>query len=227
LEFDGVDDKVEDLEAGGYLNGLSALTVSLWAKADVTGHDGGLFFTREPTGADEELGLRYDMAGAFAKGTKGITASIQTTGGYTLVESTSNRQTTAWQHLALVWESGSSIELYINGQRDSLLHDQGPVGGTVSGAQKFMLGCGTKGQYWDGLIDDLRIYDRALDPNEIYPPTDGIAGLVTHWKLDETGSTVGVNAAPNKTAVVVWSETAARQNWNSAGGAFFRSIERP
>jgi hypothetical protein len=125
-----------------------------------------------------------------------------------------------------VWESGSSLKLYINGQLNPLLYDGGAVSGTVTGVEKLMLGRGSKGQYWDGLIDDVRIYNHALDPNEVYPPIDGLAGLVGHWKLDEDGSSnVSITAAPSKTAIVVWPGGIA-ENWCPAAGAFFRSINR-
>ena len=229
LEFDGVDDKVEVLNAGSCLNGLSAITVSLWVKSDAVGEDHGILFSREPTGLDEELGIRYDMAGAFAHGTKGIKASIRTTSGYTQIESTSNVQTTGWQHLGLVWESGSSLKLYIDGQPDPLLYDKGAVFGTITGVEKLMLGRGSKGQYWDGLMDDVRVYDRALDANDvndIYHLVGEPSGLVGHWKLDEDGSSnVSITAAPSKTAIVVWPGGVA-EKWGSAAGAFFRSIRR-
>jgi cytoskeletal protein CcmA (bactofilin family) len=226
LEFDGVDDKVEVLNAGSCLNGLSAVTVSLWVKSDIVGADHGILFSREPTLLDEELGIRYDMAGAAGHGTKGIKASIKTTTNYTQIESTSNVQTTGWQHLGLVWESGSSLKLYIDGQLDSPLYDRGTVSGTITGVEKLMLGRGSKGQYWDGLMDSVRIYNRALDPNEIYPPVDGLTGLVGHWKLDEdAGSNVGITAAPSKTAIIVWPG-GVEEYWGSAAGAFFRRIER-
>jgi len=227
VEFDGVDDRVEDAGASSYLNGLSAITVSLWVKSDVTYQDRGILFTSDPTSADEELGIRYDKSGASGGGVKGIKASIRTTSGYTQIESASYVQTTAWQHLALVWESGSALKLYIDGKLDPLRYDMGPLSGTVSGVQKLMLGRGTKDKYWDGLIDDVRIYNRTLDANDIYPPTDGLAGLVGHWKLDEGGiGNITITAAPSKTAVVVWSQEGVEEKWGQAAGAFFRSIER-
>ncbi|MHC4361790.1 MAG: LamG domain-containing protein, partial [Planctomycetota bacterium] len=131
-----------------------------------------------------------------------------------------------WQHLAFVWQSGESLKLYVDGQLDAPLYDMGPVSGTVNGVQKLTLGQGSKGTYWDGLIDDLRIYDRALDPNDIYPPTDGLSGLLVHWKLDEQGGgNIVMSSAPSNTAIVIWP-TGTRRNWCSAAGAFFRSIER-
>jgi len=226
LEFDGVDDKVEDSGAAGYLNGLSAITLSLWVKSDVTGYDRGIIFAHIPTDADDELGIRYDRYGAFGGGVKAIKASLRTSSGYTQIESASNVQTTAWQHLALVWESGSSLKLYINGQLNSLSYDAGAVSGVVSGVQKLMLGCGTKGRYWDGLIDDVRIYNRTLEPNDIYPVPSEV-GLIVHWKLDEQENRhINITAAPSKSAIIVWSDAGVAEKWGQAAGAFFRSIER-
>ncbi|MHC4212525.1 MAG: LamG-like jellyroll fold domain-containing protein [Planctomycetota bacterium] len=226
VEMDGLDDTVVDYEASSYLNGLSGITVSLWVKSDVVNQDRGIFFTSEPSGNDEELGLRYDIAGATGHGSKGIKASIRTTLGFTQIESSSNVQATVWQHLALVWQSGSGLKLYINGNENLLLYDMGPVGGTVFGVEKFMLGCGTKSGYWDGMIDDVRIYNRALDPNDIYPPVNGLNGLLSRWKLDDRGASATINTAPSRTAIIHWTETGLSKNWISAGDSFFRSIER-
>jgi len=230
LEFDGTNDKAEDPCAPGYINGLSALTVSLWVKSDVTDQDRGIFFTSSPTGADEELGLRYDKDGAYGHAEQCIKASIRTNIGYTQIESSSHVQTTSWQYLALVWQSGFGLKLYIDSNvPDSLTYDMDEdsrLVGTTAGVQKFMLGLGTKGKYWDGLIDDVRIYNRALDPNEIYPPQD-VSGLIAHWCLDDSGNNAiaTITAAPAKTAILVGPQD-AQQRWGQAAGAFFRSIQR-
>jgi len=233
LEFDGINDTVEDATADGYLNGLPAVTLSLWVKSDVIGEDRGIIFTREPTGNDEELGIRYDMDGAFGGGSQVITASIKTTLGNAQIESSPNVQTTGWQHLVLVWASGSNLELYINNVPNALSYQSpsNPLGGTVTGVEKLMLGCGTYGQYWDGMIDDVRIYNRMLDANDVsnlYNFAAEPTGLIMRWKLDEQGGdTIEITAAPALTAIVIWPQGGGQaQRWGQAAGAFFRSIHR-
>ena len=170
LKFDGSDDKIENYSAPGFIDGLSAVTLSLWVKSDVTNANRDILFTREPTGADEELGIRYDREGASGGGENGIKASIKTTTGFEQIESSSGVQTKSWQHLVLTWKNDSNdshLKLYINGVLNTLRYDSGPVYGTVTGIQKLMLGCGTKNTYWDGLIDDVRIYSYALSPEEV------------------------------------------------------------
>jgi len=226
LEFDGTDDTVQEPAADAYLNGLEAVTVSLWVKSDVTFEDRGIMFTRDPTGGDTELGIRYDKYGAYGGGIRGIKASIRASSGFTQIESTSNVQTTDWQHLALVWQSGQSLKLYIDGQLNPLTFDMGAVWGTVYRVDKIILGRGTKGRYSDGMIDDFRIYNRALDPNDIYPPVDGLPGLLLHWKLDERGCDVDITAAPTRTAIMIRPSATVAERWEQLGGAFFRRIER-
>ncbi len=236
--FDGSDDKIEnDDSIPASLNGLSAITLSLWVKSDVTYQNRDILFTCEPTGADEELGIRYDRSGASGGGVSGIKASIKTTSGYTQIESSSYVQTISWQHLALTWQddpndpNDSNLKLYIDGNLDSdLQYDSGPVSGVITGIQKLMLGCGTMNKYWDGLMDDVRIYSRALTAPEINDIYGGAAvsdtDLILYWNFDESGSSITITAAPSKTAINIWSDDGDIEKWGQAAGAFFRSIER-
>jgi len=226
LDCDGANDELIDVSAGDYLNGLSAITVSIWVKSDVVNQDRGILFSSSSTGSDSELGIRYDQTGTNSGNPGVITASLHATSGSTHIESTSNVQTTNWQHVAIVWESGSSLKLYINGALNIAAYDGGAVSGVTTGVNTLTLGAGSMRRFWDGLVDDFRIYNRALDPNEIYPPMDGLGGLLTHWRLDEAGFDVDVTAAPCKTALLKWSSGPAAEKWEQVGGAFFRSIKR-
>jgi len=130
-----------------------------------------------------------------------------------------------WYHIGLTWD-GTGYVVYVDGAAQA--------SGSYSNLSVFapIADIGNDGNptYRDesfrGIIDDVRIYDRVLDANDIYPPIDGLVGLIGQWKLDETGSSVTITAAPCKTAIVVWSEVGEAERWEQVGGAFFRSIKR-
>ncbi|UCG59922.1 MAG: hypothetical protein JSU70_10450 [Phycisphaerales bacterium] len=226
LEFDGVDDTVRDSAAGGYLNGLAAATVSVWVKSDIVNEDRGIMVAANSAGNSKYMGIRYDQGGSYGGAARCIKAFVRIGLDTAQVESSAYVQTTAWQHLAMVWESGQNVKLYINGIEDSPSFDSGPISGVITDVATLLLGVSSQNQHWDGLIDDLRIYNRVLDANDIYPQVDGLPGEMLHWRLDGGGSNVTVTAAPTKAAVVVWSAEGARQNWGQAAGAFLRSIKR-
>ena len=167
LYFDGSDDIVQDLNGGDYLNGLTEVTFTVWVKSDVTGQDRGIMFTKSPDANDENLGIRYDQSGLNGGASSSIKSSVRTNSGYNQVEGEANVQTTSWQHIAMVWESGTSIKIYVDGNLQSLTYTNGSLSGAISNVQKFMIGLGTKNRYWQGYMDDVRIYDRALSQAEI------------------------------------------------------------
>jgi len=224
LEFDGVDDRLDELSAGTYLNGLSAVTISLWVKSDRVQEDHGILSTFDPLGVGGYLTLEYSRVGASGGAGNCITASIGTSAGSARIESGSDAQSASWQHLALVWKTGDKLLLYINGVLVSPSYETGSLAGTIAGIYRLAFGLGASGRYWDGLIDDVRIYSVALDSGNIYPPRDGLSGLLAHWKLDESGSDVTITAEPAKSAIVVWATPPTY--WSPTAGAFFRSIRR-
>ena len=167
LYFDGSNDIVQDVNGGDYLNGLTEITFTVWVKSDVTNQDRGIMFTKNPDANDENLGIRYDQSGLNGGTNSTMKASVRTGSGYNQVEGQASSQTTSWQHIAMVWESGTSIKIYVNGTLQSLTYTNGSVSGAISNVQKFMIGLGTKNKYWQGYMDDVRIYNRVLSQSEI------------------------------------------------------------
>ena len=170
LDFDGGQDTVNDPDAGSFLNGLDAITISVWIKSNVTNTDKGFLITKDPDNHDDILGLRYDQSGYSGGGTNVIKAAISTTGGVAVVESSNYVQTTAWQHIALTWSDGSPLKLYINGVQDVPTYSDSALFGLVNGVAKLLVGKGPHDDAyngWDGLVDQLAIYDRQLTDEEI------------------------------------------------------------
>ena len=171
LEFGGTGDRVVDDDGENYLNGLSALTIAVWIKSDLTNTDKGFIDGEDPDGNDNVCTIRYDAAGASFGGTSVMKMAVTSTpGGEQQLESSANVQTTEWQHIAMTWVGGGLIRLYINGVENTPTGRNGPNNaGVVSGCTTFVVGQGGKDTSggWDGLVDDVRIYNEALTAERI------------------------------------------------------------
>ncbi len=155
------------------LNGQPAFTISIWAKADDIPTDKGLFKTNATEDdSSKAIYLRYDKEGYNSgTATEIIKGGVDTTGGRLKYESSDHTQTTEWQHLTMSWESGDRIRLFINGVEDEPSYENGSAEGVLQNITGFILGRSVKdnasGASWEGLLDDLRIYNRALTPAEV------------------------------------------------------------
>ena len=154
------------------LNGLSAITVMGFIKSDDISTDSGWIKHASPDDTDRFVNIRYDVSGFLGGGTNVIKSGIQLNGGIEHnIESNSGLQTTDWQHVCIRWQSGTDIQIIVNGVDES---DNGSVtgsnSGTISGTNRILIGKSGKDtgvNSWDGLIEDVRCYSRYLSLDEI------------------------------------------------------------
>ena len=170
-----------DINPGNY----PRLTFTAWVRADdasptrqVMSHDNGSY--------DRSLGIDPRGGGtgwsAFA-GTGGVL-------GFKPVEKG------RWTFVAGVWDQTTrKVRLMVD---DTVMEKSGEIGGSD---RKLSLGRNPGyGEYFVGAIDDVRLYDRALDPSEIrtvrggassggVPPTADVGGLAGTWAINANGYT--------------------------------------
>jgi hypothetical protein len=95
-----------------------------------------------------------------------------------------------WSHVALTF-SGNRTYLYVNGE----LVDNGAAAPTVTSEGELEIGGSTDtGDWFDGRIDEVRIYNRALEPAEVdgdmeAPIQTPKQGPIAAWSFDEGGGT--------------------------------------
>lgn len=92
-------------------------------------------------------------------------------------------ESNAWSHIALTFD-GARVRLYVNGEFVDDTTAKGPLAttGTLS------IGCSHEGEdFFKGRIDEVRVYNRALDAEEIRNGMHPLAEV-------ETTETYGVNA---------------------------------
>ncbi len=216
LEFDGDHDYVRTSDNSTKLQLTGDYTFSVWVKPDSTQKIwAGVFSKCDIGGEYNHWTLQFNADSAKRLVIHHPSQLWDT--GITLSEIAG-----AWHHIVVV-RSGTTMTSYLDGDlraSGALSNDPG------SGVGHLNIGADRTASYsylYKGLINDVRIYNAAADPNHIYPP-DG--NLIGHWRLDESGCDVDITAAPCKTALMRWSSEGFAEKWEQAGGAFFRSIIR-
>ena len=191
------DDRLR-VEVPGYpeIDSTRALTYSLWAQldADITLHE-----TKVLSHAGVDGGK---LALMLTRGNRvQIAAHLHGGGGYS-VEWKHRLPAMRWVHLGLTFSLRDGFRLFVDGEemkRSVVTYGERPPGVRLSRVPEQTLYIGSLDRAFPGLLDDVRIYDRALPPDEVAALASGKAvnaGLVGHWPLDEAAGRSADNLAP-------------------------------
>jgi len=110
------------------------------------------------------------------------------TGSYTQAVADDALAQNEWHHLVGTYD-GSEIKIYVDGFVAKSISKSGNL---FSSSDSVVIGRRTltDDRFYNGLIDEARIYDRALSEGEALQHFQGVyqneAGLVGHWKFDDT-----------------------------------------
>ena len=217
LEFDGVDDYAQTADDLNKLQLTGNYTLAVWIKADWTQKSwAGIFSKCSPNGSVNHWTLQFDSSVP-----RRLVIYHPTANWYTGI--TLNDVGGGWHHIKIV-RNGNTMISYLD---DNEIKNDTWNDNPGSGAGHLNIGVdrtASSDYVYEGLIDDVRIYNRAPDANEVYPSADALIG---YWSLDEQGdNNVSVTVAPAKTAIIVWSPSGDTEMWGQAARAFFRSIKR-
>jgi hypothetical protein len=168
LDFAGTNDCAVSTNSSSFLNGLKAFTVTLWTKSDFTNLDHGLLCA-DDTGTNQPLAMTTRGLASCGQSTNVFEAAFATSRGSARYISTPNSLNTNWQHWALGWSNGLSPQLFINGYFDQPLAHHKKLSGILTNSPKLIVGKDPAEWpvSWQGLIDDVRIYNRLLSAEEI------------------------------------------------------------
>jgi chitodextrinase len=179
LVFDGTDDYVGLPALGTFYN--SGFTLEAWVQKATPKNDVGIVGSWAGSGAMlwvDHLASRYHV-------TLGNSLS-------TYLDSGVSPTIGSWQHLAATFD-GATARYYVDGVEVASRAFTGPVGS----ANTWRIGAygSVAGGFFDGVIDEVRVYDRALTPAEIVSDRDAPIALApsgsptTPGNLAVTGST--------------------------------------
>ncbi|QDU81547.1 hypothetical protein Pla110_32890 [Polystyrenella longa] len=137
-------------------------SVSSWVKTPSFIAGKQVIWSRNKTDLGNDEGWSIEMG---INGSGYPTASVQIDNGdetWSTITATSSSQLTAstWYHLALVWDSGSSIRIYVNGvEKGSTSTVKTNL---ADGSAGNYIGRRDTGSYFKGIIDELRVSQTAF-----------------------------------------------------------------
>ncbi|MCI0334617.1 MAG: LamG domain-containing protein [Planctomycetes bacterium] len=179
FDFDGSSNYVS-IPSASHLQPTSAMTIAGWVKGDSWGSGSDVdVILRKGEGdpnnyqlaiADGKIALYLDDSDAV-----GIRGNTVLTAGQ-------------WYHVAATWD-GSTVKIFVNGQLDNSAARTGTI---ATDTRPVYLGGHSGADYFDGMIYDVRFYNRAIYPADVAE----LAGLVGHWKLDEASGLTAADSSP-------------------------------
>jgi hypothetical protein len=167
------------------------MTWSAWVKAAANPADDGQIISKSDGASGWQLKTSPD--------TGPQTFGVRVSGGVNAPAqrySTTVRSLNVWYHVAGVYDAAArTLDVYLNGVRDN-----GVLSGTIPASQlnsavNVNIGRRSGGFYFNGVIDEVRIYNRALSQTEIQadmstpvtPTPISISGLISYCSNPSSG----------------------------------------
>jgi hypothetical protein len=197
LTFDGIDDYIR-VEDANSLDSTSEVTLSVWVKANSwTGEGGGIASLIKK---DSNYLLRKDtVAGSGGTGVK----ILWWDGSNVRYVKANTPSVGVWHHIVGVASGNDASRVYVDGV------SVGGAAGTLTALSRVLtnileIGSGGFGaESFDGIIDDVRIYNRALSVDEV-KRLYGL-GATTHVGVStQTGLSATTSASGASNGLVGW-----------------------
>ncbi len=156
LTYDGINDFGE-VPAAAILNRLSSITVSLWMRG-ASGGDQRIASNRALGAPNNGWFIAYDDSDNQIQFFVDSSAGIDKAGfDIAIVDN-------QWHHVVGTWD-GATIRVFVDGIEGTPVG----LGGTIGQSQVIRFGRGVQASasYYQGLLDDVRIFSRALTRSEI------------------------------------------------------------
>ncbi len=157
LTFDGVNDLVTVADANS-LDFTTAMTLEAWVRPTALGNAWRTAVMKERTS-----GASYALYANGTGGTKVPTGEIFTT-TYREAGASTQLAATTWTHIAATY-NGTTLAVYVNGSQAGQLVTSGSI--TVGTGALRIGGNSIWGEWFQGDIDEVRVYNRALAATEI------------------------------------------------------------
>ena len=156
IDFDGVDDRVS-FATQSSINGLTSMTIAGWVRQDVAGVQ-YIYNTRNTgsngffvgTGAAGQLNFNAGSGGVWA-----VNAAIPLS---------------TWTHFAVTYDASAFATapvFYINGATVTATSSVAASAYTAPTGGSWVASTAAGGNYFNGSLDDIRVFDKILNPAQI------------------------------------------------------------
>ena len=210
LDFDGTNDYVAVSNPSSIPVGIESYTIEAWFYADQMGTRGIVGWGNYGS-YNQVTALRLHGSNGFRHYWWANDLDV-TTGDIS----------GAWHHVAVTWD-GTDRKLYLDGVFKK--GDQ-PSGHAVPNASNFRIGSTNNGEYFDGKIDEIRIWSEARTQPEIQATmnntlTGSEGGLVAYYKMnDGSGTSLADSSRNSNTATMINMSDA---DWIQGNASFSNS----
>jgi hypothetical protein len=169
LSFDGVDDEVSIADQVALRPGSGSWSVSVWAKPSNTSQNSGIVTKRQTSGAFEQWGVAVCGTDNCSASGKKITFIMrESLSNHRYFITTSDVADGNWHHIVAVANSGANtLMFYIDGVAVAGSQTTSGSWPTIDNTDAMKIGSSNGSNYMNGLIDEVRLYNRALSASEI------------------------------------------------------------
>lgn len=172
LEFDGSSDYIE-VSNSTSLQFTNAITIAAWIKGDSWGSASDVDVIARKGGSTP---VNYQLCINDGE----VSLHLDDTDGGGGYRSDTTLNTDEWYHVAATWD-GSEVRIYVNGVLDNT--PESHTSSLGSDTRSLYIGGRVGQDRFDGLLDDVRLYNRALCADEIAAIYKQIQGVqLVQWR---------------------------------------------
>ncbi|HTA63021.1 MAG TPA: LamG-like jellyroll fold domain-containing protein [Bacteroidia bacterium] len=187
LNFDGVDDNVS-IPNNAALNIINAITIESWIKTTGSPTSEQYIITKN----DDSYYVGLNVAGAVGQ----VSFYLNGVSSSWLYSSSTTLNDNNWHHVGCTYD-GSTMSIYVDGALDNSIALTGTIN---TGISNVYLGSRNNNQFFQGSMDEFRIWNRALCQAEIQNNMNAElpkpqTGLIAYYKFNQ-----GIDNA-NNTAI--------------------------